>query len=106
LYFKEASLGESAQKHSVAAAKLWGLREQLLSLLVDSADGREVSEIRSERDKINATLEAIYKEAPRTNAKAYAAAQKALKSQEELFFAQSELNKMLPEKLRRPEPGA
>ena len=47
-------------------------------------------------------LEDIYKAAPRTNAKAYAAAQKALKEAEELFFTDEELNKMLPKQLRTP----
>ena len=31
LYFKEASLGEQAQKHSVVASRLWGARERLLA---------------------------------------------------------------------------
>lgn len=102
LYFKEASLGEQAQKHTVVASKLWGIRERLLSLLVDMSDGRSAIEIREERDALNDELEDIYKGAPRTNSRAYAAAQKALKSREELFFTEAELNKMLPEKLRRP----
>jgi hypothetical protein len=104
LYFKEASLGEQAQKHTVVASKLWGIRERLLSLLVDMNDGRATDEIRRERDALNDALEDIYKSAPRTNSKAYAAAQRALKSQEELFFSDAELNKMLPKQLRRGGP--
>lgn len=100
LYFKEASLGEQAQLHTEVGAKLWGVREALLSLLVDLQDGRPEHEVRHERDRLNATLEGIYKAAPRTNAKAYAAAQKALKDAEELFFTDEELNKMLPKQLR------
>lgn len=102
LFFKEASLADQAQKHTVVASKLWGIRERLLSLIVDMTDGRSVAEIREERDALNEKLEDIYKGAPRTNSRAYAAAQKALKSHEELFFSATELNKMLPEKLRRP----
>lgn len=101
LYVKEGLLGEQAQKHTVVASKLWGVRERLLSLLVDMADGRPVAEIRDERDRINDLLEDIYKGAPRTNAAAYGAAQKALKSDEELFFAQGELDRLLPKELRR-----
>lgn len=101
LYFKEASLGEQAQKHTVVASKLWGVRERLLSLIVDMSDGRSADEVREERDALNDELEDIYKGAPRTNSRAYAAAQKALQSHEELFFSEAELNKMLPEKLRR-----
>ena len=100
LYFKEATLGEQAQKHSVVAARLWGIRERLLSLLVDMKDGRPDDEVRKERDRVNATLEDIYKNAPRTSAKAYEAAQKALKVSEELYFTDEELNKMLPKPLR------
>jgi hypothetical protein len=101
LYFKEASLGEQAQLHTEVGAKLWGAREALLSLLVDLQDGRPAQEVRGERDRLNDTLEDIYKAAPRTNGAAYAAAQRALKDSEELFFTDDELNKMLPKQLRR-----
>ena len=77
MYFKEASLGEQAQLHTEVGAKLWGAREALLSLLVDLQDGRQVEEVRQKRDRLNAALEDIYKAAPRTDGKAYAAAQKA-----------------------------
>lgn len=100
LYFKEASLGEQAQLHTEVGAKLWGVREALLSLMVDLQDGRPVEEVRQERDNLNASLENIYKAAPRTNGKSYAAAQNALKNAEELFFSDEELNKMLPKQLR------
>lgn len=100
LYFKEASLGEQSQKHTVIASKLWGIREQLLSLLVDMSDARSIDEIRQERDRLNLALEDIYKHAPRTNNAAYKSAQQALKANEELFFTDEELNKMLPKKLR------
>lgn len=100
LYFKEASLGEKAQKHSAVASKLWGMRERLLSLLVDMRNGRAGDEIRRERDQVNDALEVIYHNAPRTNAAAYKAAQQALKNDEELFFSEEELNKMLPRQLR------
>ncbi len=100
LYFKEASLGEQAQKHTVVASKLWGVREQLLSLLVDMHDGRPLQEVRSERDRLNDLLEDVYKGAPRTDSKAYASAQKALKQSEELYFTDDELDKLLPKRLR------
>jgi hypothetical protein len=100
LYFKEASLGEQAQKHAVAGSKLWGVRESLLSLLVDMHDGREIDEVRVRRDALNELLQDIYKSAPRTDGKAYAAAQKALKADEELFFTDAELDRMLPKTLR------
>ena len=55
---------------------------------------------KTERDEINAQLEEIYRNAPRTDSKAYAAAQKALKTQEELFFSDVELDHLLPKQLR------
>jgi hypothetical protein len=100
LYFKEASLGEQAQKHTVVASKLWGVRESLLSLLVDMHDGRQAEEVRIQRDRLNELMEEIYKGAPRTDSKAYAAAQKALREAEELYFSDEELDKLLPKRLR------
>lgn len=101
LYFKEAMLGENAQKHTEIASKLWGAREALLSLLTDMHDGRDAGAIRSERDKLNAALADVYRSAPRTDDDAYAAAQKALKQQEELFFSDNELDHLLPSNLRK-----
>jgi hypothetical protein len=101
LYFKEANLGEQAQKHTVTASKLWGIRERLLSVLVDlrrTGDGQIAA---TQRDEINAELEDIYKAAPRTDSKAYAAAQEALKNQEELYFSDAELDHLLPKQLRK-----
>jgi hypothetical protein len=100
LYFREAMLGEQAQKHTVVGSKLWGVREALLSLLVDMHDGRAIEEVRRDRDRLNDMLEEIYKVAPRTDGKAYDAAQKALKADQELFFTDSELDHMLPQRLR------
>lgn len=105
LYFKEAALGEQAQKHTVVGSKLWGVREALLSLLVDMHDGRAIEEVRAERDRLNELLEEIYKSAPRTDGAAYAAAQQALKADEELFFTDAELDRMLPKRLRTRKPA-
>lgn len=101
LYFKEASLAEKVQKHTEVASKLWAIREGLLSLLVDLNDGRAVAEVRQERDRMNASLEAIYTVAPRTDSAAYATAQKGLKDSEDLFFSDDELDRMLPRQLRK-----
>lgn len=100
LYFKEASLGQLAQEHALVGSKLWGVREALLSLLVDMHDGCSIEEIRVERDRLNVLLEDIYKDAPRTDSAAYAAAQQAFKRDEELFFTDRELDRMLPTHLR------
>lgn len=101
LYFKEASLGEQAQKHTMTASKLWGVRERLLGILVDLSRSGDTNVAAGARDFINKELEEIYRGAPRTDSKAYSAAQKALKEQEELFFSDSELDHLLPKQLRR-----
>lgn len=103
LYVREGDLGERAQKHTVVAAKLWGLRERLLSLLIDIRGSRSLEGAREERDAINAALEEIYKHAPRTTDRAYRAAQKALKHGEELYFSQDELDRLLPQQIRSTE---
>jgi hypothetical protein len=66
-------------------------------------DGRPVEEVRKERDRLNAVLEDVYKGAPRTDSRAYAAAQRALKADQELFFTDEELDRMLPKRLRTAE---
>jgi hypothetical protein len=100
LYFKEATLGEQAQKHTVVASRLWGARERLLGILVDLNRGGDTERAAQRRDAMNEELEDIYRGAPRTDSKAYAAAQRALKDQEELFFSDSELDHLLPKQLR------
>lgn len=100
LYFKEASLGEQAQKHTAVASRLWGAREQLLSILVDLKTSGDAALATARRDAVNEELEVIFRGAPRTDSKAYAAAQRALKDQEELFFSESELDHLLPKALR------
>lgn len=90
LYYKEASLGEQAQKHTLVASTLWGCRERLLSLLIDMKDGLDIQKVGGQRDRLTEILEDIYKRAPRTSAKAYKAAQEALKKSEELYFSEHE----------------
>lgn len=100
LFFKEAGLGEQAQKHTETGAKLWLVRESMLSLLVDFRGGLPLAEVQARRDTINETLADIYQHAPRTTSRAYKEAQKALKNSEELFFSNDELDRMLPATLR------
>lgn len=100
LYFKEATLGEHAQLHSETAARLWGLRERLLSLLIDHRSGVADLVVSERRDAINESLEKLYKSAPRTTARAYKLAQDALKENQELYFSHAELDRLLPPELR------
>ena len=97
---RKSGKSKQSQKHTVAASKLWGIRERLLSLLIDLKDGKALEAVRLDRDQINNELEDIYKVAPRTSITAYTAAQKALKKDEELYFSDNELDHLLPTKLR------
>ena len=107
VYLRETDLGKLAQKHREAAADLWLVREKYFSLLTNIVAGNlNYEEAASERDNILNTLYDIYKGAPSTNSKAYVKAQKALKSDEELTFSDSEIDVMLPSDLRRASSKA
>lgn len=103
-YMKNYDLGGLAQKHRDTAAKIWPLRESYFSLLTDM-DRLQYDEIATRRDALQEALAAIYASAPQTNAKAYAAAQKALKYNEELTFSASEIDCFLPNGLKRGSAG-
>jgi hypothetical protein len=101
-YTKDYDLGELAQKHVETATRIWSIRESYLSLLTDLSDGNiNLEEAITKRDELQELLASVYLNAPRTNSKAYAAAQKALKINEELTFSDEEIDKFLPAPLRR-----
>lgn len=101
-YTKDYDLGEIAQKHTNAANELWDIRETYLSLLTDiRANQLSVKEIISIRDELQKRLHNIYTGSPRTNYKAYQAASKALKVNEELTFSDEEIDIFLPKELRK-----
>lgn len=98
--------GEEMQQHRDTAAKLWGVRESYLSLIVDlTADSLTVEEGRLTRDRIQDAMEEIVTEAPRTTGKAYREAQNALKNREDLTFTEREIDQLLPERLRTSQEG-
>lgn len=99
LFFKDFNLAEDIKQHRVASDNLWIIREQYISLLTDLSALSE-DKIVCKRDELqNQTFE-VYKQSPKTDAKSYVAAQKALKSEEEQFFTPEEIDKMLPAHLR------
>lgn len=105
-YTKDHDLGELAQKHSDTARKLWGVRESYLSLLTDISSGTlGRAEAVARRDELQKQAGAIYDAAPRTDAKSYAAAQKALKVDEDLTFSDREIDAFLPKALQRGPNG-
>ena len=101
-YMKDFDLGEIAQKHSNAAIDLWDIRETYFSLLADiKANQLSINQITEQRDNLQKRLSNIYSGSPRTNSKAYKAASKALKINEDLTFSEQEIDAFLPKELRK-----
>lgn len=101
-YVKQYDLGGLAQKHADAAVDLWDIRESYLSLLTDIRSGHaEDDEMRKRRDALQEKLLKIYRGSPRTIAKAYKEATKALKKLQELTFSDEEIDAILPKALRK-----
>lgn len=104
LYSKDFNLLAIAEKHKQAALDILEIRENLLSLLTDiQIDNKEVEQLQRTRDKLNEKLMNAYRGAPKTMNKAYAIASKALKENEEFTFSDSEIDKFLPERLRKAD---
>jgi len=102
LYSKDFNLLAIAEKHKQAALNILEVREKLLSLLVDIRIGnKEISQLQSKRDEINEQLVNSYRGAPKTINKAYALASKALQVNQEFTFSEDEIDKFLPESLRK-----
>lgn len=107
-YMKGFDPGAAAQKHRDAAADIWPIREDYLSLLTDILSGdAPPNELRKRRDELQAALAAIYRGAPHTTAGAYADAKIGLEKNEEYTFSDTEIDKFLPKALKlegRPAP--
>lgn len=102
LYSKDFNLLAIAEKHKQAALDILEIREKLLSLLVDIRIGnKEIEQLQLIRDDLNQQLVNSYRGAPKTMNKAYAIASKALKEDEEFTFSDDEIDKFLPERLRK-----
>ncbi|KQH83887.1 hypothetical protein AMR76_20785 [Vibrio furnissii] len=101
-YTKDYDLGQLAQKHRQAAADLWLIREQYLSLLTDlRSNSCSEDELREKRDHLLTELHALYLGTPSTNFKAYKKAQEALKSLEDMTFSDEEIDAFLPKSLKK-----
>lgn len=101
-YTKSHDLGEIAQKHRQAGSDLWLIREQYLSLLVDvKIQEKPIEALQEQRDKLVQQLHKIYRGAPSTTPKAYRMAQHALQRLEDMTFSDEEIDKFLPNELRR-----
>lgn len=102
LYSKDFNLLAIAEKHKQAALNILEIREKLLSLLIDIKIGnKEIELLQQTRDELNEQLVQTYRGSPKTMNKAYQIASKALKENEEFTFSDDEIDKFLPESLRR-----
>ncbi|MEL7063209.1 MAG: SLATT domain-containing protein [Bacteroidota bacterium] len=100
-YTKNYDLGELAQKHRQAAADIWLIREEYISLLTDIRIGRvAIDRLTTKRDELLSRLHATYAGAPSTSVAAYRKAQKALQIEEDMTFSEEEIDAFLPAELR------
>ena len=101
-YVKQYDLGGMAQKHADSAIYIWNIRESYLSLLTDiRSKSVDLNEVRKRRDSLQEDLLEVYRGSPRTVAKAYDKASKALKNMEELTFSNQEIDAFLPKSLKK-----
>ncbi len=104
IYAKDYDLGKIAKSHADTAVKMWSIRESYLSLLTDiKLNNLTLNQIQAKRDELQNQLASVYQNAPRTNSKAYDKASKALKSNEEMTFSDEEIDKFLPNDIRRKQ---
>lgn len=95
------SLDKNINLHANTSLQLWYLREEYLSLMNDfENDIYTIEETLKKRDLLTENIGDVYKTAPRTNSKSYSKAQNALQNEEEQYFSEKELQKMLPPHLR------
>lgn len=101
-YTKDFDLSAKAQKHRQSASDIWHIRERYLSLLTDmNIAGTSIDGIKKRRDKLQDELHVVYKNAPSTNSKSYKKAQKKLQINEDMTFTSGEIDKFLPDSLKR-----
>ena len=99
-YFKDSEFSNIYMRHHTTSNDLWTIREEYIALLTDFPI-LSIDEVIKKRDELREKTSEIYKNAPITDEKSYALAQKAIKNGESQFFTREELNKMLSEKLRK-----
>lgn len=99
-YTKNFNLIELSQEHKSASDLLWKIREEYVSLLTDF-EILESNAIMKKRDELQERTSQVYSNSPRTDSNSYAAAQKALKTEEEQTFSEQEIDVMLPNSIRR-----
>lgn len=101
-YLKKYDFGKHAQNHADTAIELWNIRELYLSLITDiKTEALNIDQIIEKRNELQNKLCALYKGSPRSFSKAYEKASAALKVNEEFTFSKEEINKFLPDELKK-----
>ena len=93
---------KEAERHRATAKALWYVREKYIHLLTDIKTDPGSVNIPQRRDDLMEELRKIYDLAPDTSSRAYKAAQKALKINEDMTFSNEEINHFLPDSLHIP----
>jgi hypothetical protein len=96
-----------AATHRACGAQLWHLREEYRALLADLQDDAITLEnARHRRDVLMDRLRQVYENAPPFDASAYEAARAALPAQHEGALSDEEVDRFLPESLRKSGKSA
>lgn len=90
-----------AAEHRSAAKAFLNLRDDFMRWLADRKVNPDAPGLPARRDVLAARLSELYAYAPQTSHAAYEWARNALNGSEGLVFTQEELDRMLPEELRR-----
>ena len=108
IYTKDYDLGKLSKSHADIAHQLWNIRERYISLIADiKSNSLSIDEIKKRRDELQESLNMVYKDAPRTHHKSYELASKSLNENsqinqgEEMTFSDDEIDRFLPNDLRR-----
>lgn len=97
----------SAATHRTCGAHLWQLREQYRALLADLQDGSITLDLaRDRRDALMQRLHDLYENAPPFDRSAYEAARAALPAQHEGTLSDEEVDRFLPESLKKSGQSA
>lgn len=94
-------LGMQIAQHQKAADRLWYLQKQYLSCLTDFSENGDEA-VRSERDRLLEETKVIYASIPRTDNKSFNTARNRLQKEGLKELSRDQLNRILPEGLRRP----
>jgi hypothetical protein len=93
--------------HRWCGARLWLIREKYYALLSELADGAiSLEEARSRRDMLMRELHEVYRYGPPIDRPGYQSARKALKASDEAALSDEEIDRFLPQSLRKSVPGA